>query len=168
MLPSPLAGEGPGVIGAGGEGLGLGARGQGALHAESLAGAIPIGPAWACESIGRSCLKFIAMRISWTLEKGLIGGAMPTALREGVRELVCRAGGLIPPVQPHSEPLKRTHFNSAGKTPGINPGARGALFRLIPSAEFPDTFTALRGRCESVGHSRAMPTQSHHVGCVCT
>jgi hypothetical protein len=74
-------------------------------------------------------------------------GAMSTALRAGVRELVWRAGGLIPPDIRAKELAAACTHQPRRRTPGINPGARGALFlrnSLIRSTEFPDSLTALR------------------------
>jgi hypothetical protein len=93
----------------------------------------------------------VGVRIRLTLED------TPTQRRECVRELVCRAGGTqrvpLPPVRARQRAAETHTAQRRGKTPGINPGARGAVFRLIPSAEFSDTPTQSRGR----GTQRGMP-----------
>jgi hypothetical protein len=55
-------------------------------------------------------------------------------LREVVRELVCRAGGLIPPVRTREGTTRTRTHQPRRKTPGINPGARGTSFLLARSA----------------------------------
>ena len=80
------------------------------------------------------------------------GVSGPTALREGVREFLCRAGGLISPDVRAKTPLEAYAISRAegpwGSTPRLV-DLRFAAILQISRIEFPDTSTTLRGRANS-------------------